>query len=82
MKTTVLGKENLIEMLLEIESQLEQLDCSLVSNISQQTKGWESEQEMRLDSCVRQLEILERRITSKREIKESGSASFKWKLSS
>jgi hypothetical protein len=81
MNTTVLRKENLIEMLTKIDSQLEQLDCSLVSNISQQNKRWESEQEIRLNSCFRQLEILEKRMASERENIESSATTFRLKLS-
>ena len=81
MNTTVLRKENLIEMLKKIDSQLEQLDCSLVSNISQQSKRWESEQEIRLNSCFRQLEILEQRMASEKENLESNAATFRLKLS-
>ena len=81
MNKTVLRKENLIEMLMKIDSQLEQLDCSLVSNISQQNKRWESEQEIRLNSCFRQLEILEQRMASEKESLESNAATFRLKLS-
>lgn len=81
MNTTVLRKENLIEMLMKIDSQLEQLDCSLVSNISQQNKRWESEQEIRLNSCFRQLEILEQRMASEKENLESNATTFRLKLS-
>ena len=81
MNKTVLRKENLIEMLMKIDSQLEQLDCSLVSNISQQNKRWESEQEIRLNSCFRQLEILEKRMASERENIESSATTFRLKLS-
>jgi hypothetical protein len=81
MNTTVLRKENLINMLTEIESQLEQLDCSLVSNISKQKKAWESEQEIRLNSCFRQLEIFESRMASEIEKIESSATTFKLKLS-
>jgi hypothetical protein len=81
MNTTVLRKENLIEMLMKIDSQLEQLDCSLVSNISQQNKRWESEQEIRLNSCFRQLERLEQRMASEKENLESNATTFRLKLS-
>ena len=81
MNTTVLRKENLIEMLMIIDSQLEQLDCSLVSNISQQSKRWESEQEIRWNSCFRQLEILEQRMASEKENLESNATTFRLKLS-
>jgi hypothetical protein len=81
MKTTVLGKENLIEMLMEIDSQLEQLDCSLVTNLSQQNKVWEAEQEMRINTCERQLESIERRMASGRERKEATTATLRLKLS-
>ena len=81
MNTTVLRKENLIEMLMKIDSQLEQLDCSLVSNISQQNKRWESEQEIRLNLCFRKLEILEKRMASERENIESSATTFRLKLS-
>jgi len=81
MKTTVLRKDELIEMLMEMDSKLEQLNCSLVSNISNQKQLWEAEQELRLNSCVRQLDSLERKMTSNRERNGHNSASIRLKLS-
>lgn len=82
MQTTVLSRGDLLQMLMEMDSQLEQLDQSIVSAISQQNQRWEKEQEARLDSCVRQLETLERKMTSNRERNEINSTSFRLKLSS
>ncbi|WP_338470055.1 hypothetical protein R4Z10_14750 [Niallia sp. XMNu-256] len=81
MQTAVLRKGDLMQMLLEMESQLEQLDHSIVFNISQQHQRWEIEQETRLDSYVKQMEILEGKMTANRERQEINSKSFRLKLS-
>ncbi len=81
METTVLRREDMLKMLMKMESQLEQLDHSIVSNISQQNQRWEREQEARLDSCMRQMENIERKITSNQVRNEINTASFRLKLS-
>ncbi len=81
MQTTVLRREDLLLMLMEMESQLQQLDHLIVSNISQQNQRWEKEQEARLDSCVSQLDTLERKIIFNQERHEINSTSFRLKLS-
>ena len=52
-----------------------------MSNISQTNKRWESEEEIRLNSRSRQLEILEERMASEKENLESNVATFRLKLS-
>lgn len=81
MQQTVLRKEDILEKLMEMEVQLQQLDHSIVSKISQQNQQWVREQKARLDSCVGPLENLEKKMTSNQEYIEINSTSLQLKLS-
>ncbi|WP_428908898.1 hypothetical protein [Niallia sp. Krafla_26] len=81
METTVLRREDLIEMLSQLDFQLDQLNDSLEFHISEQKQSWEREQEVRLNSCVRQLESLERKITSNWKQSDLNSKALRLKLS-
>jgi DNA gyrase inhibitor GyrI len=81
MQTDALKREDILDKLMEMEKQLEQLDRSIVFKISQQNQRWEREQKVRLESCVSQLENLERKMTSNQEHTEINSLSYQLKLS-
>ncbi len=70
MKTTVLGKEELIVMFENIHNQLEQLENSIKTNMSQEQSEWQSQQEKRFDLCDKQLESIEMKMTSVKERQE------------
>ena len=81
MKTTVLGREELIDMLKAIDEQLEQLDQSITLNFTLQHQQWRYKQEMRMEFCDKQLESLERKVASNKEHNEYKFKSMKLKLS-
>ncbi|WP_338451831.1 hypothetical protein R4Z09_08160 [Niallia oryzisoli] len=70
MKTTVIGREELIDMFENINNQLEQLENSIKTNMSQQQQEWQRKQEQRIDICGKQLESLEKKMTSTKERQE------------
>lgn len=67
MKTTVIGRDELIDMFEGINDQLEQLEVSIMTNVSQQQNEWQRKQEMQIDSCEKQLESLEMKMSSIKE---------------
>jgi hypothetical protein len=67
MKTTVIGRDELIDMFEGINDQLEQLEVSIMTNVSQQQNEWQRKQEMQIDSCEKQLESLETKMSSIKE---------------
>jgi hypothetical protein len=81
MKTTVLGREELLDMLTAIDEQLEQLDQSIMSNFTLQHQQWQYKQEMRMEFCDKQLESLERKVASNKEHYEYKPKSMRLKLS-
>ncbi|KAA9026091.1 hypothetical protein [Niallia endozanthoxylica] len=70
MKTTVIGKEELIDMFENIHNQLEQLENSIKTNMSQEQSEWQSRLEKRFDLCGKQLESIEMKMTSVKERQE------------
>ncbi|WP_394232747.1 hypothetical protein [Niallia oryzisoli] len=70
MKTTVIGREELIDMFENINNQLEQLEISIKTNMSQQQYEWQRKQEARFDTCDKQLESLEMSMSSTIERKD------------
>ncbi|WP_071395554.1 hypothetical protein [Bacillus tuaregi] len=81
MKATVIGREELIDMFEEMNHQLEQLDKSIKTNMSQQQDEWQRIQEQRIAFCDEQLETLEKNMTSLKERKEQPKKSLKLTLS-
>ncbi|MCQ6273917.1 hypothetical protein JMM81_02850 [Bacillus sp. V3B] len=67
MKTTVIGREELIDMFESINDQLEQLETSIMINVSKQQNEWQRKQAMQIDSCGKQLESLESKMSSIKE---------------
>lgn len=67
MKTTVIGREELIDMFESINNQLEQLENSIKTNMSQQQLEWQRKQEKRFDFCDKQLESLEMKMSPAKE---------------
>ena len=74
MKTTVIGREELIGMFERINDQLGQLETSIMSNVSQQQDEWQRKQELQMDSCVKQLESLEKKMSSVKERNDHNKA--------
>lgn len=64
MGTTVLRKEELMAMLQSISSQLDQLEKSIETIIPRKQIEWQKEQNMQIERCEKQLDELERKISS------------------
>lgn len=67
MSTTVIGRKELIGMFESINDQLEQLEVSIMANVAQQQNEWQRKQEMQIDFCGKQLESLEKKMSSIKE---------------
>jgi len=64
METSVIRREELIDMLEEINQQLEKLELSMLSSISKHHDEWQKNQEYRMERCGKKLDSLETKISS------------------
>lgn len=76
-------KEDLISMLNEMNTQMDQLEASVRSQMETHYDDWLNIQEKQLDFCGQQLGALERKINSLNERNENKHASVRleWSLS-
>jgi hypothetical protein len=82
MKTTVIGREELIGMFEGINDQLGQLEASIMNNVSKQQNEWQKKQEIQMDSCGKQLESLEKKMSSiKKRNDQNKTTTLRLKLS-
>lgn len=82
METGLINKEELLTLLEKMDKQLEKLDCTIVKNINDEHHEWLIEHEAKIDFCGKQLDLLDRKITSIKEHSElNQSSSIRFKFS-
>jgi hypothetical protein len=64
MKTSIIRKEELLHLLNEMNHQLGRLEMSLLSCTLNQHEEWQKNQEMKMEKCGKQLDLIEMKVLS------------------
>jgi uncharacterized coiled-coil protein SlyX len=82
METAVINKEELLSILGKIDTQLEELDHKIASQAESNHNEWILQQKSQIEFCGKQLDLLDKKITSIKEYnQQSQSTSIRFKFS-